>query len=42
MIEHKNEKFDGFTKKYYLKKLVYVEPYKYIIEKNNPNQIKKL
>ena len=30
MIEHKKGMFDGFTKKYYLKKLVYVEPYKYV------------
>ena len=32
MIEHKLGKFDGFTKKYHLKKLVYVESYQYIYD----------
>lgn len=30
VMEHKNEKIDGFTKKYGLKNLVYVQEYSYI------------
>ena len=32
IIEHKSEMIDGFTKKYNLKKLVYVEQYNYIYD----------
>lgn len=32
IYEHKNEIVDGFTKKYKLKKLIYFETYKNIIE----------
>ena len=30
LIEHRLEKIEGFTKQYFLKKLVYVESYQYI------------